>query len=173
MEAWQEFQFAEAQRLAKAQLEQLAKDRATRLAALKVDLDYRRRLAALHADPQWAAVLKAMEASNEYGTPEHTVYIQLCARYGLPMETPAPPDAAPAKPADTPAPAGTRKRRGRMTKEESDTKRLNMLEQISANPTLQNDEKTLAKLVGASERTIRRWLAAGREKHRERQRDNK
>lgn len=59
------------------------------------------------------------------------------------------------------------KRRGRLSKEESEARRANMLATICQHPSLMRDVPALARMVGVSESTARRWLDEEQQKYLE------
>jgi hypothetical protein len=66
----------------------------------------------------------------------------------------------------TPTATGSRPKRGRLNKQESEAKRTAMLAMIRQHPSLKDDPEQLAENVGVSESTIRRWLADEEEKYK-------
>lgn len=58
-----------------------------------------------------------------------------------------------------------KRRTGRLSKTESDTKKAELLAACSAHPTLMNDFTALARTIGISEDTCRRWLNDFNKKH--------
>ena len=60
-------------------------------------------------------------------------------------------------------------RRGRLNRDDSNAKRTAMLVLLRQHPTIKDDLPLLASKVGASESTIRRWLAEEEQKFRESQ----
>ena len=67
---------------------------------------------------------------------------------------------------DAERPTGKR-RAGRLSKEDGEAKQAYMLALIRQHPTLKDDPGELARLVGVSESTIRRWLEDEEQKYRE------
>lgn len=49
-------------------------------------------------------------------------------------------------------------RRGRLTKDESEAKRAQLLATIKEHSSLKDDPTVLARMIGVSESTIRRWI---------------
>ena len=59
-----------------------------------------------------------------------------------------------------------KKRKGRLNRMESESKKYEMLSKCTTHPTLMNDLPALAEATGVSVATCRRWLAEAEEKHR-------
>lgn len=66
---------------------------------------------------------------------------------------------------DAPADPGKGNRKGRLSKADSEAKRVAMLALLVDSPALRNDPAKLGESVKVSERTARRWLAREREKY--------
>lgn len=90
---------------------------------------------------------------------------RLLARAGEVDDAAAASSSAPAGQASKPKNDKPARKRGRLSKAESDAKRAYMLAKIRMHATLKDDPAELANIVGVSETTVRRWLDEEEQKY--------